>query len=241
MPGRSAITKLRPWVPEPNPHSHRARSQKITFEPGRCPTGGKLETLIGAIVAVAAYLSGSMSPSYLLVRFRTGEDVRQTRSRNAGTLNTYHRLGLMGALVVLALAVLIPTLVGAPEWTVFATTPLVLIGQNWPVFLRFRGGQGAAVLLGVSLGLCPAVTAACIIPIALAMIVFRNVVLGSATGYILVCTVLIIIGTERPMVLLSVLLTVLAGATYLFRLRREISALVRNKQWRRLLSFRLVE
>ena len=207
-----------------------------------------METLIGAILAVTAYLLGSVSPSYLLVRFRTGEDVRQTRSRNAGTLNTYHRLGLMGALVVLALdagkgalAVLVPTLVGAPEWTVFATAPLVLIGHNWPVFLQFRGGQGAAVLLGVSLGLFPAVTAACIIPIALVMIVFRNVVLGSATGYVLVCVGLIVVGTEWPMVLLSILLTVLAGATYLFRLRREISALVKNKQWRSLLSFRLVE
>ena len=197
---------------------------------------------------MAAYLVGSVSPSYLLVRFKTGEDVRQTRSRNAGTLNTYHRLGLMGALVVLvldvgkgALAVLAPTLVGAPGWTVFATAPLVLIGHNWPVFLQFRGGQGAAVLLGVSLGLFPAVTAACIIPIALVIIVFRNVVLGSATGYVLVCVALIIVGTEWPMVMLSVLLTVLAGATYLCRLRREISVLFRNKQWRRLLSFRLIE
>ena len=197
---------------------------------------------------MAAYLLGSVSPSYLLVRFRTGEDVRQTRSRNAGTLNTYHRLGLMGALVVLALdigkgalAALLPTVVGAPDWTIFAAAPLVLMGHNWPVFLQFRGGQGAAVLLGVSLGLFPVVTAACIIPIALVMIIFRNVVLGAAIGYVLVCVGLIVVGTEWRMVLLSILLTVLAGATYLVRLRREISALVKNKQWRRLLSFRLVE
>ena len=153
-----------------------------------------METVIGITLAVAAYLVGSVSPSYLLVRFRTGEDVRQTGSRNAGTLNTYHRLGIAGGLVVLALdvgkgalAVLIPTLVGAPAWTVFATAPLVLIGHNWPVFLQFRGGQGAAVLLGVSLGLFPVVTAVCLIPVALVMIIFRNVVLGSATAYVLIC------------------------------------------------------
>ena len=207
-----------------------------------------METVIGITLAVAAYLVGSVSPSYLLVRFRTGEDVRQTGSRNAGTLNTYHRLGIAGGLVVLALdvgkgalAVLIPTLVGAPTWTIFATAPLVLIGHNWPVFLQFRGGQGAAVLLGVSLGLFPVVTAVCLIPVALVMIIFRNVVLGSATAYVLICVVLIIVGTEWQMVLLSILLTVLAGATYLFRSRRWISASVRNKQWRRLLSFRFVE
>ena len=207
-----------------------------------------METAIGIMLAVAAYLVGSVSPSYLLVRFKTGEDVRQTGSRNAGTLNTYHRLGIAGGLVVLALdvgkgalAVLVPTLVNAPEWTIFATASLVLIGHNWPVFLKFRGGQGAAVLLGVSLGLFPVVTAVCIIPVALVMIIFRNMVLGSATAYVLVCVALVIVGTEWSMVLLSILLTVLAGATYLFRSRRRISASIRNKQWRRLLSFRFVE
>ena len=200
------------------------------------------------MLAVAAYLVGSVSPSYLLVRFKTGEDVRQTGTRNAGTLNTYKRLGIMGALVVLALdvgkgalSVVVPTLVNAPEWTIFATASLVLIGHNWPVFLQFRGGKGAAVLLGVSLGLFPAVTAVCLIAIALVMILFRNVVLGAATGYVLVCIALIIVGTEWPLVMLSILITVLAGATYLFGFRRQISVLVQNKQWRRLLSFRFVE
>ena len=203
---------------------------------------------MGVLLAVAAYLMGSVSPSYLLVRFKTGEDVRQTGSRNAGTLNTYRRLGLTGGLVVLALdagkgalAVLVPSFLGAPEWTVFATALLVLIGHNWPVFLRFRGGKGAAVLLGVSLGLFPAVTAVCLIPVVLVMVLFRNVVLGAAAGYVLVCVVLIIIGTEWPMVVLSALLTVLAGATYLFGFRRQVSALIQSKQWRRLLALRFVE
>ena len=207
-----------------------------------------METVIGITLAVAAYLVGSVSPSYLLVRFKTGEDVRQTGSRNAGTLNTYHRLGIAGALVVLAvdagkgaLAVLVPTLVDAPSWTIFATAPLVLIGHNWPVWLRFRGGKGAAVLLGLSLGLFPVVTAVCLIPVAIVMIIFRNVVLGAATAYVLICVALIIVGTEWQMALLGILLTVLAGATYLFGFRRQISALIRNRQWRRLLSFRFVE
>lgn len=207
-----------------------------------------METVIGITLAVAAYLVGSVSPSYLLVRFKTGEDVRQTGSRNAGTLNTYHRLGIAGGLTVLAvdagkgaLAVLVPTLVGAPAWTIFATAPLVLVGHNWPVWLQFRGGKGAAVLLGLSLTLFPVVTAVCLITVALIMIIFRNVVLGAAMGYVLVCMALIIVGTEWQMVLLSILLTVLAGATYLFGFRRQISALVQDKQWRRLLSFRFVE
>ena len=207
-----------------------------------------METAIGLLLAVGAYLLGSVSPSYLLVRLRTGEDVRQMRSRNAGTLNTYHRLGLMGGLTVLALdagkgalAVLAPGLVNAPGWTVFAVAPLVLIGHNWPIFLRFRGGKGAAVLLGVSLGLFPIITAFCLIPIALIMVLFRNVVLGAAAGYVLVCLTLIVVGTEWPRVALSVFLALLAGVTYLFGFHREISAMARTGEWRRLMSLRFIE
>ena len=52
------------------------------------------------------------------------------------------------------------------------------------------------------------VTAVCLVPVALVMIIFRNVVLGSATAYVLVCIALVIVGTEWSMVLLSILLTV---------------------------------
>ena len=206
-----------------------------------------MEIAIGVLLAVGAYLLGSVSPSYLLVRFSTGEDIRQSRSRNAGTLNTYHRLGVVGGLTVLALdvgkgalAVLAPATIEAPEWTVFATAPLVLIGHNWPVFLRFRGGRGAAALLGVALGLFPVIVGLCLIPIGLVMLLFRNVVLGAASGYVIVCCALIFVGTEWPMVALSIALVVLAAVTYLFGFRREISAMARSGQWGRLALFRFV-
>ena len=204
-----------------------------------------MDIAIGVLLAIGAYLLGSISPSYLLVRLTTGDDVRETRSGNAGTLNTYHRLGLKGGLAVLfldagkgVLAVLTPALFSAPEWTVFATAPLVLIGHNWPVFLKFRGGKGAAVLLGVSLGLFPVITAICLIPIAVIMLLLRNVVVGAAVGYVLVCIGVIIMGTERSMIVLSLLLAVLAGSTYLMGFRREIRVMAQAGQWRRLLMLR---
>ena len=204
-----------------------------------------LDTAIAVLLAIGAYLLGSISPSYLMVLLTTGEDVRETRSGNAGTLNTYHRLGMKGGLTILvldagkgALAVLAPALVSAPDWTVFATAPLVLIGHNWPVFLKFRGGKGAAVLLGVSLGLFPVITAICLIPIALVMLVLRNVVVGAAAGYTLVCVGLVIAGIEWRIIVLSILLAVLAAATYLFGFRREIRMLADSGQWRKLLLLR---
>ena len=103
------------------------------------------------------------------------------------------------------------------------------MGHNWPVFLKFRGGKGAAVLLGVSLGLFPLVTAICLVPVVLVMLLLRNVVAGAAAGYVLVCLVLIFTGTEWQMVALSILLAVLAGGTYLYGFRRAISAMIKGR------------
>ena len=207
-----------------------------------------METAIGVLLSASAYLLGSVSPSYLLVRAATGEDVRQTRSRNAGTLNTYHRLGIVGGLTVLlldagkgALAVLVPGLIDAPGWTIFATAALVVVGHNWPVFLKFRGGKGAAVLLGVSLGLFPVITAVCLVPIVVIMVVSRNVVLGAAAGYVLVCLGVILTGAGGSMVALSIVLAVVAGATYLLNFRVAISRMAREGQWRRILLMRFID
>ena len=45
---------------------------------------------------------------------------------------------------------------GLPEWAALVTAPMVIVGHNWTVLLRFRGGKGAACLIGICLALAPA-------------------------------------------------------------------------------------
>ena len=70
------------------------------------------------------------------------------------------------------------------------------------------------------------------------MLLFRNVVLGAAAGYVVVCVTLIVTGVEWQMIALSISLVVLAGATYLMGFRREIRAMVREGRWASLLLLR---
>jgi len=55
-------------------------------------------------------------------------------------------------------------LLDAPEWAVFLSAVAVLAGHNWPVFLGFRGGKGAATVLGISFAMLPMVTAVATVP-----------------------------------------------------------------------------
>ena len=182
-----------------------------------------------------------MPTAYILVRLVKGVDLREVGTKNVGTLNTYHQIGAWAALLVLvadaakgALAVGVPLLAGAPDWALYVTATLVVTGHNWPVFLGFRGGKGAAAILGVSLALVPWLTLMALLPAALFALLLRNVVLGSAFGFVLLNTLLVVTGQGPQMVGLCILLTVLVTATYLFAIREHVAVSVRTRQWRHL-------
>jgi glycerol-3-phosphate acyltransferase PlsY len=112
------------------------------------------EWLVPAVV-FAAYAWGSLSPGWWLVRQKAGVDLRSEGSGATGATNVSRILGrkayawvlvldtLKGWLAVLGARWLAP----ASPWAALAA-PAVVAGHIWPVWLRFRGGRGAATLMG---------------------------------------------------------------------------------------------
>ena len=184
---------------------------------------------------------GSVPTAYILVRLAKGQDIRKLGSKNVGALNTYRQVGLWGgALVLLAdtakgvLAVAVPRLVGAEDWAIYITTPLVVAGHNWPVFLGFRGGKGAASILGISLALVPGLTLIAVVPALLVMLLLRNVVTGAALGFIVLNSLLIATGQSPEQVALCIFLTVVVTVTYLVSVRGRVTHSIKTRQWREL-------
>lgn len=115
------------------------------------------------VILAAAYLIGNFSPGWLLVRLRSGGDVRRQGSGGTGATNTARALGKRWFYVVLVLdivkaacAVNLPWLVpgGAASPAHFLACGLAVIaGHVWPVLLGFRGGKGVGPFLGVWLGM----------------------------------------------------------------------------------------
>jgi glycerol-3-phosphate acyltransferase PlsY len=129
----------------------------------------------GALLA-GAYLVGSIPWSWLVVRWRTGRDVRQVGSGNVGATNAMRAAGRGAGALALALdvakgiaAVLAARLLGAPPVVESAAATLAVIGHMYPVWLRFRGGKGVATAAGALGALAP-------LPMALALLVFAVVV-----------------------------------------------------------------
>ena len=195
------------------------------------------------LLGLGGYLLGSVPTAYILVYVIKGVDIRQVGTGNVGALNTYHQLGAWGGLVVLlvdagkgGIAFLVPDLVGAPGWTIFLTGPMVVAGHNWPVFLRFKGGKGAAAIFGISLAAVPLLTLITLGPTVLVIVLMRNVVLGAAFGFILLNTLLVVTEQSAGQVGLCAFLTMVVTATYALSVREHITSSIKSRQWRRLFT-----
>jgi acyl phosphate:glycerol-3-phosphate acyltransferase len=149
-------------------------------------------TIPPAALVVVAYLLGSISFAVLLVRVKTGTDIRAEGSGNAGATNVLRAHGKKLALLVAladvakgAGAVLLMRLVTAdPVWTAAAGVAAVL-GHVFPVFYGFRGGKGVATAVGAFLVLAPLALLCCLAVFILVVALTRYVSLGSVIAMVL--------------------------------------------------------
>lgn len=139
---------------------------------------------------LAAYLLGSLSGSLLLGKLR-GVDIRTQGSGNAGGTNAFRTQGAKFALGVIVIDIGKGALAawlglrfaqGADAtWVPCATAFAASIGHVWPVWHGFRGGKGAATVVGGVLMLWPAT-----VPILLAVWLCGLIL----TGYVGLSTIL---------------------------------------------------
>ena len=145
-----------------------------------------------ALLVVAGYLIGSLSFALLLVRWRTGTDIRKEGSGNAGATNVLRAhgkaLGLTVALLDVAkgaAAVLLVRLVTADPRYAAAAGFAAILGHVFPLYSGFRGGKGVATAVGAFLVLAPAGTLACVVVFVAIVAATRYVSLGSVVALVL--------------------------------------------------------
>lgn len=113
------------------------------------------------VFILTAYLLGAIPWAYLIGRITKGIDIRDYGSGNVGFTNALRTIGKVPAFLVLIgdvgkgiVAVLIAKHFGSPLTATLAGLAVV-IGHNYPIFLGFRGGKGAAAGFGALITLLP--------------------------------------------------------------------------------------
>ena len=155
--------------------------------------------LVYIIIAVIAYLLGSISFSVIISKKMAGFDVREKGSGNAGTTNVLRSVGKKAAILTLicdvlkgVLAVLVAYIAGNivkegvdRALLIQIAGLLVVVGHTFPIFFGFKGGKGIATALGVLLITNWNIGLICLVFALVLMALTKMVSLGSISAAIL--------------------------------------------------------
>ena len=153
--------------------------------------------IVYILIAIIAYLIGSVNFSVILSKKFAGFDVREKGSGNAGTTNMLRSVGKKAAAITLicdilkgVVAIGIAILLGyIPEMNKELLLQIagvaVILGHTFPVFFGFKGGKGVATSLGVLLLSNWQIGLICLVFTLVLMVLTRMVSVGSCAAAIL--------------------------------------------------------
>ena len=184
-----------------------------------------------ALAIVIGYLLGSVPNAYIAGRLAKGVDIRQVGGGNMGALNVMREIGTVAGISVFladvakgTLAVLAAQWLGVPLLAVFAAGFAAVVGHSWPVWLKFRGGQGLATAMGVLIVLAPIEFAIGFAIIAVVVLITSNARLGVAVGLVLLPLIIWLFGGGLPLIIFALILPLFCVLKALSRLKSDFAS-----------------
>jgi len=196
------------------------------------------------LVAIAGYLIGAIPFALIISQRMAGVDISKRGSGNIGGTNVLRTLGYKaGAVTVildLAKAIVPVTLarfiIGDGllpvaaftldwRWAQVITALMVMVGHNWSIYIKFRGGKGAAVYYGSWFAIWPAVGLFGGIVVVITVLLSRYMSMGSILGSLSILCLFIVMtitGASPPVYLIY---SVVAAALIVYQHRTNISRL----------------
>ena len=142
--------------------------------------------LLIAVYCIIAYLLGSLSGGIIISRLAGGPDLHTVGSKSTGASNVQRTMGWKYGILTFffdavkgILSCLIAWVITGSHFASLLAGICCVIGHNWPVFFRFRGGKGVATTGAVMLYCYPLPALICIAITVAVIAVFRYISVGS--------------------------------------------------------------
>jgi glycerol-3-phosphate acyltransferase PlsY len=139
---------------------------------------------------IIGYLLGSIPTAYIVSRARKGIDIRNIGSGNMGAANVMRQIGTHEGIFVATIdvakgagAILVAQALNVSELWVFGAGFAALVGHNFPVFARFKGGRGSATIMGIFFVLAPEVILVTLVIIAIPFFTTRKFMSALFIGF----------------------------------------------------------
>ncbi|MEJ2587390.1 MAG: glycerol-3-phosphate 1-O-acyltransferase PlsY [Deltaproteobacteria bacterium] len=193
------------------------------------------------LFAVCAYLVAAIPFGKIIATTVARIDITRRGSGNIGATNVARELGMKWGIVTLALDVLkglVPLLIFssypsagyARETGVAVVGVCALLGHQFSLFMKFRGGKGVATALGVYLAISPLSCLGGLIVFILTVVKWDYISLGSMFAGAVMPFFFLFLGKPFPLVLSAFVMALLICIKH----RENIQRLVRGKErkWR---------
>ena len=185
------------------------------------------------LMMILSYLLGAIPFSYILTKKLENKDVRNYGSGNVGATNAARILGIkMGIIIVLLdmlkgfLAVWLTVLVLAPSsgsYLPLLAGLLAIIGHNYSVFLKFSGGKGVAVTIGIMLYLAPLLILFALVIWIILVSITRYVSLGSISAVLSLPIFALIFAYNNVQIIFFLLYAILIVFSHRSNLKRLLT------------------
>ena len=138
------------------------------------------------LACLAGYLLGSLSGGIITSRLAHGPDLHTVGSKSTGASNVQRTMGWKYGLITFffdavkgILACFAAEMITGSHMAALLAGLFCVIGHNWPVFFRFRGGKGVATTGAVMLYCFPVYALICIALTIFIIALFRYISVGS--------------------------------------------------------------
>ena len=198
-----------------------------------------------AIKFLYSYLLGSVSGALTVGKLKNNTDIRKIGSGNAGATNALRTQGFFFALAVVIIdigkGIIAPLYVSTWDAVYFSQEPQIdqqmltlicaaaaVIGHVWPMWHQFRGGKGAATLLGAYLVISYPLVIVMLISFFVLLSLFGFVGLATVISGFCVCIYLLASGIQHssPLFLFSFSMAIYLTYTH----RSNISRLIKGSE-----------
>lgn len=206
--------------------------------------------LLASIISlIISYLIGSIPFGYIIGRATKGVDVRDYGSGKTGATNVLRTAGTGAALLSFILDMakgagavflsgwLVSRSVIAPDDQSFlfnlsraAGGMAAIIGHNWPVFLKFKGGRGVVTTIGVFLVLSPIAIGGAAVVGFTTIAVWRFVSLGSILGSLALAFIITSLYLTKGIPPEILVFSIISSLLIIFQHKDNISRLINGTE-----------
>jgi len=196
------------------------------------------------LVAVIGYLIGAIPFALIISKRMAGIDISKRGSGNLGGTNVLRVLGFKAGAIVMALDLakaFVPVLLARFiigdsvlsiagfiinwQWGQVITALMVMVGHSWSVYIKFRGGKGAAAYFGSWFAIWPVAALVGGVILIITVLLSKYMSLGSIIGSLSILCLFVVLTLTDISPPVYLVYSLIAAALIVYQHRSNISRL----------------